>query len=61
MAGKRSQLGLLLAGGVVIAAGFAVALVELFHFPRGTIWGVAIAAGALIAFPKALLAQGVLG
>ena len=55
MAGKRSQLGLLLAGGVVIAAGFAVALVELFHFPKGTIWIVVVAAGALVAAIRGLL------
>ena len=47
--GKRSRLGLHLAGGVVIAAGFAVALTELFHFPKGTIWVVVVAAGALMA------------
>jgi uncharacterized membrane protein YgaE (UPF0421/DUF939 family) len=35
---RRSQTGLVLAGGVVIAAGVAVGLVELFLFPKGTVW-----------------------
>lgn len=54
MAGKRSQLGLVLAGGVVIAAGFAVALVELLHFPKGAIWVVVAAAGTLVAAIRGL-------
>ena len=35
---RRSHLGLILAGAVVVAAGFAVALVEVFRFPKGSIW-----------------------
>jgi len=30
----------MLAGGVVIAAGFGVALVEAYRFPKGSIWCV---------------------
>ena len=37
---RRSQTGLVLAGGVVIAAGVAIGLVELFHFPKGSVWAV---------------------
>jgi len=35
---RRSQTGLVLAGGVVIMAGVAVGLAELFRFPKGTVW-----------------------
>jgi hypothetical protein len=35
---RRSDLGLLIAGAVVIVAGFAVAIVEALHFPKGSIW-----------------------
>jgi len=37
---RRSQTALVLAGGVVIVAGVAVGLVELFHFPKGSVWVV---------------------
>ena len=37
---RRSQSGLVLAGGVVIIAGVTVGLVELFHFPKGSVWVV---------------------
>jgi hypothetical protein len=37
-----------LAGGVVIAAGFAVALVEVYQWPRASIWLVAGAAVLLL-------------
>ena len=50
---KRSQTGLILAGGVVIAAGFAVALVELLGFPKGTIWVVVAVAVTLVAVIRA--------
>jgi predicted membrane channel-forming protein YqfA (hemolysin III family) len=45
MARRRSHRGLVLAGIVVILAGFAVALTEALHFPKGSIWvvvGVAV-------------------
>jgi hypothetical protein len=38
---RRSQTGLVVAGGVVILAGVAVGLVELLHFPKGSVWVVA--------------------
>jgi hypothetical protein len=40
-----------LAGGVVIAAGFGVALVEVYRLPKGSIWivvGVAVLLVVLI-------------
>jgi hypothetical protein len=36
-----------LAGGVVIAAGFGVALVEVYRLPKGSIW-VVVAAAVLV-------------
>jgi hypothetical protein len=38
----------MLAGGVVIAAGFAVGLVEVYRWPKGSIWLVAGAAVLLV-------------
>ena len=48
MSARRARLGLILSGGVVIAAGFAVGVVELLGFPKGTIWLVVAAAVALV-------------
>jgi hypothetical protein len=45
---RRSQAGLVLAGGVVIAAGVAIGLVELFRLPKGSVWVVVGAAVALV-------------
>jgi hypothetical protein len=38
----------MLAGGVVIAAGFGVALVEVYRLPKGSIWLVVVPAALLI-------------
>lgn len=48
MSGRRSHRGTLLAGGVVIAAGVAVAVVELLQAPKGSIWLVVAAALLLV-------------
>ena len=45
---RRSQTGLVVAGGVVVAAGVAIGLVELFHFPKGTVWVVVAVTVALV-------------
>ena len=45
---RRSQTGLVLAGGVVIAAGVAVGVVELFHFPKGSVWVVVAVTVAVV-------------
>jgi UDP-N-acetylmuramyl pentapeptide phosphotransferase/UDP-N-acetylglucosamine-1-phosphate transferase len=45
---RRSHVGLALAGGVVIAAGFAIALVEALKLPKGSIWVVVAAAVVLV-------------
>jgi hypothetical protein len=41
---RRSHWGSLLAGVVVVAAGFAVAVVEMLKLPKGSVWGVAAVA-----------------
>jgi len=46
---RRSHLGLVLAGGVVVLAGFAVALTEALRFPKGSIWVVVGAAVIVVA------------
>ena len=46
-----SPRGTILAASVLIAAGFAVAVVEMLRLPKGTIWivvAVAVAALAII-------------
>ncbi len=51
MTGKRSPTGTILAGAVLIAAGFTVAVVEMLRLPKGTIWivvAVAVVALAVI-------------
>ena len=45
---RRSHFGLALAGAVVILAGFAVALTEALHFPKGSIWVVVAVAGMIV-------------
>ena len=45
---RRSQTGLVVAGGVVVAAGVAIGLVELFHFPKGSVWVVVALTVALM-------------
>jgi hypothetical protein len=49
MARRRSHRGLVLAGIVVILAGFAVALTEALHFPKGSIWVVVAVTVAIVA------------
>jgi hypothetical protein len=46
---RRSQTGLVLAGAVVVAAGVAIGLVELFRFPKGSVWVVVAVTIALVA------------
>jgi hypothetical protein len=53
---RRSQAGLVLAGAVVIAAGFAVGLVEMYRLPKGSIWIVVGGAIALIALIRLVTA-----
>jgi uncharacterized membrane protein YgaE (UPF0421/DUF939 family) len=45
---RRSQTGLVLAGGIVIAGGIAVGIVELLGFPKGSVWVVVTVTIALV-------------
>jgi hypothetical protein len=51
---RRRQWPSILAGGVVIAAGFGVALVEAYRLPRGSIWIVVGAAALLVVLLRLL-------
>ena len=46
---RRSHLGLVLAGIVVILAGFAIAIVEALRLPKGLIWVVVSATILIVA------------
>ena len=45
---RRSQTGLVLAGGVVILGGVAVGITELLRFPKGSVWVVVAVTIALV-------------
>ena len=48
---RKRRWPAILAGGVVIAAGFGVALVEVYRLPKGSLWivvGVAVLLVVLI-------------
>ncbi|HEX9819432.1 MAG TPA: hypothetical protein VGD07_07455 [Methylomirabilota bacterium] len=51
---RRGRWTPLVAGGVVIAAGFGVALVEVYRLPRGSIWLVVGAAALLLVLIRLL-------
>ena len=51
---RRSQLGPLLSGAVVILAGFGIALVEAYQAPKASIWVVVVSAVLLIAVIRLL-------
>lgn len=53
---RRSHRGLVLAGGVIVAAGFAVAIVEALHLPKGSIWVVVACAAGVVAVIRAYTA-----
>ncbi len=46
---RRARWTAVAAGGVVIAAGFAIALVELLRLPKGSVW-VVVGGAALLLF-----------
>jgi hypothetical protein len=52
----RSRVGLLVAGGVVIAGAVGVAVAELLRLPRGSVWLVVAATAALAAIIRAVTA-----
>ncbi len=45
---RRSHVASVLAGVVIIVAGFTVALVEAMHFPKGSIWAVVAVTAAIV-------------
>ena len=51
---RRSHAGLVLAGLVVVAAGFAIGAVELLRLPRGSIWIVVAIAAVIVGVIRAL-------
>ena len=51
---RRSSWAPILAGGVVIAAGFGVALVEIYRWPKGSLWFVVGAAVLLVLIIRTL-------
>ena len=53
MSVERSRTGTILAASVLIAAGFAVAIVEMLRLPKGTIWVVVAIAVVLLAIVRA--------
>jgi uncharacterized membrane protein YgaE (UPF0421/DUF939 family) len=55
---RRSQLGLVLAGGIVIAGGVAVGMIELLGFPKGSVWVVVAVTLALVVAVMKLSGRG---
>ena len=51
---RRSQWSMVAAGGVVIAAGLAVGLVEVYRLPKGSIWVVVGVTVGLVLLIRAL-------
>jgi hypothetical protein len=54
---RRSSWSPVVAGGVVVAAGFGVALVEAYRLPKGSIWLVVGAAVLLLVVIRVLGAR----
>ncbi|MBI2203975.1 MAG: hypothetical protein HYU41_09010 [Candidatus Rokubacteria bacterium] len=54
---RRSHRGLVLAAGVIVVAGFGVALVEAFKLPKGSIWVVVALAAIAVGVIRALTAR----
>ena len=54
---RRSHAGLVAAGGVVIAGGFGIAVVEALRWPKGSIWIVVGATVLLAAAIRVLTAR----
>jgi hypothetical protein len=54
---RRARLGLAVAGAVVVAGGFGIAVVELLRWPKGTIWLVVGATVLLAAAIRHLTAR----
>ncbi len=46
---RPSQTGLILAAAVIVMGGVGIALVEMYRWPKGSIWAVIAAAVVLVA------------
>ena len=51
---RRRRWPAILAGGVVIAAGFGIALVEIYRLPKGSLWIVVVVAVLLVVLIRML-------
>ena len=54
MRSRRSHVGLVINGAVVIAAGFGIALVEAYRLPKGSLWFIVGAAVVIIVVVRRL-------
>lgn len=54
MSRERERAGLVVAGGVIAVGAVAVALVEMFRLPKGSVWIVAAVTVAIVAAIRAL-------
>jgi predicted benzoate:H+ symporter BenE len=46
---RPSQAGLVLAAAIIVMAGFGIAIVEMYRWPKASIWGVVGVAVLLVA------------
>jgi hypothetical protein len=51
---RRASWGAALAAAVLVAAGFAVAVVEMLRLPKGSVWGVVAVALILLVLIRRL-------
>ena len=54
---RRSHRGLVLAAVVIVATGFAIAIVEAMRWPKGSIWVVVACAAVIVAAIRASTAR----
>ena len=54
---RRSHLGLILAGAVVVAGGVAVAVVEMLRVPKWSIWVVVAVTVGIVAVIRTVTAR----
>ena len=53
---RRARWPTIVAGGIVVAAGLAIALVELLRYPTGAVW-VVVGVAALLLFVLRVVAR----
>jgi hypothetical protein len=54
---RQARLGSVVAGAVVVAGGVAVGVVELLHFPKGSVWIVVAATLGLVVLIRGLTSR----